>query len=186
MGSESDKAAILAGKRNRRVMQNSWVVSDIDAAMRNWVRTTGVGPFFVVKGITIDDQRYRGKPVAKPLEVTFALAQAGDIQIEFVCQHNDAPSAYRDTVPVGRSAFHHMAVYSHDYDEDLADYTHGGFEVAFSGAFAGKRFCYVDTSASIGCMIEIIEASDAQAGFFKRIIDAANNWDGRDPYRPAF
>jgi hypothetical protein len=115
-----------------------------------------------------------------------ALAQAGDIQIEFVCQHNDVPSAYRDTVPAGRSAFHHMALYSHDYDADLADYTHGGFEVAFSGAFAGKRFCYVDTSASIGCMIEIIEASDAQESFFNRIIDAAKNWDGRDPYRPAF
>jgi hypothetical protein len=79
-----------------------------------------------------------------------------------------------------------MAVYSHDYDADLADYTSGGFEVAFSSAFAGKRFCYVDTSASIGCMIEIIEASEAQEGFFKRIIDAARDWDGRDAIRPAF
>ena len=45
--------------RNRKIIQNSWVVPDIEAAMRHWVETTGVGPFFVVKGVTLDDQRYR-------------------------------------------------------------------------------------------------------------------------------
>ena len=34
-----------------------------------------------------------------------------------------------------------MAIYSHDYDADLADYTHAGFEAAFSDTSAGKRFC---------------------------------------------
>ena len=172
--------------RNRKIIQNSWVVPDIDAAMRHWVSTTGVGPFFVVNGLTLDDQRYRGAPAEKSIEVTFALAQAGDIQIELVDQHNDVRSAYRDLVPAGQSGFHHMAIYSHDYDADLADYTCASFEVAFSGAFAGKRFCYVDTSRAIGYMIEIIEASVAQAGFFAKIIDAAKHWDGSDPIRPAF
>jgi Glyoxalase/Bleomycin resistance protein/Dioxygenase superfamily len=186
MGNATNMHSIVAGHRNRRIMQNSWVVHDIEAAMRQWLRSAGVGPFFVVKGVTLEDQRYRGKPAPKSIDVTFALAQAGDIQIELVCQHNDVPSAYRDTVPAGRSAFHHMALYSHEYDSDLADYTRQGYEVAFSGAFAGKRFCYVDTSADIGCMIELIEASEAQEGFFKRIIDAAKDWDGSDPIRPAF
>ena len=172
--------------RNRKIIQNSWVVTDMDAAMRHWVETTGVGPFFVVKGVTLEDQRYRGKPAAKSIEVTFALAQAGDIQIELVDQHNDVRSAYRDLIPAGQSGFHHMAIYSQEYDADLSDYTGAGFEVAFSGAFAGKRFCYVDTSKPIGYMIEIIEASDAQAGFFAKIADAAKNWDGSDPIRPAF
>ena len=179
-------AAAVGRQRNRKIMQNSWVVTDIGAAMQHWVRTAGIGPFFVVKGLTLDDQCYRGKPAAKSIEVTFALAQAGDIQIELVEQHNDVKSAYRDLIAAGRSGFHHMALYSDDYDADLADYTRAGFEVAFSGAFAGKRFCYVDTSASIGCMMELIEASDAQAGFFSKIIAAAIDWDGSDPIRPAF
>jgi hypothetical protein len=179
-------ASAPARRRNRKIMQNSWVVTDIDAAMRHWVRTTGIGPFLVVKGLTLDDQCYRGKPAAASIEVTFALAQAGDIQIELVAQHNEVKSAYRDLIPAGQSGFHHMALYSHDYDADLADYTRAGFEVAFSGAFAGKRSCYVDTSPSIGYMMELIEASDAQAGFFAKIIDAAKDWDGTDPIRPAF
>ncbi len=167
-------------------MQNSWVVHDIDAAMALWTRTAGVGPFFVVKGITLEDQRYRGKPAGQSIEVTFALAQAGDLQIELVCQHNDVPSAYRDTVPAGRSAFHHMALYTHDYDKDRQDYLGAGCAEAFSGAFAGKRFCYIDTSASLGCMVELIEASAAQEEFFKRIAGAAQGWDGTEPVRPAF
>jgi Glyoxalase/Bleomycin resistance protein/Dioxygenase superfamily len=172
--------------RNRRVIQNSWVVHDIDAAMDHWVRTAGVGPFFLVKDITIDDQCYRGKPAAQSLDVTFALAQAGDIQIELVAQHNDVPSAYRDTIPAGRSGFHHMALYSLDYDADLEDYRKAGAEVAFSGAFGGKRYCYVDTSASLGCMVELIEASSVQDEFFARIAAAAQGWDGSDAIRPAF
>lgn len=169
---------------NRRVIQNSWVVTDIHAAMAAWTRTTGIGPFFLVEGITIEDQLHRGQPT--DVGVTFALAQAGEIQIELVCQHNDAPSAYRDTIPKGSSGFHHIALYCHDYDDDLAAYTATGAEVAFSGGFDGKRFCYLDTSATIGCMVELIEASEAQEEFFKRIRVAAENWDGRDPVRPAF
>jgi Glyoxalase/Bleomycin resistance protein/Dioxygenase superfamily len=107
MDSESDEISPLSGRRNRRIMQNSWVVRDIEVTMRQWLRTAGVGPFFVVKDITLEDQIYRGKPAAKSIDVTFALAQAGDIQIELVQQHNDVRSAYRDTVPAGHCAFHH-------------------------------------------------------------------------------
>jgi len=169
---------------NRAILQNSWVVTDIHAAMAAWTATTGIGPFFLVEGVTIENQLHRGKPTA--LDVTFALAQAGDIQIELVCQHNDAPSAYRDTVPAGVSAFHHMALYCHDYDADFAAYSGAGADVAFTGSFGGKRFCYLDTTPTIGCMIELIEASDTQDAFFERIRAAARDWDGRDPVRPAF
>lgn len=169
---------------NRRIMQNSWVVADIHAAMAAWTSTTGIGPFFLVEGVSIENQMHRGKPT--DLEVTFALAQAGDIQIELVCQHNDAPSAYRDTVSAGASAFHHMALYCDDYDADFAAYSGIGAALAFSGSFGGKRFCYFDTSDTIGYMMELIEASEAQQEFFSRIKAAAHNWDGRDPVRPAF
>jgi len=169
---------------NRAVIQNSWIVTDIHAAMAAWTATTGIGPFFLVEDVVIEDQLYRGQPTH--LDVTYALAQAGEIQIELVCQHNDAPSAYRDTVPAGSSGFHHMALYCHDYDADLAAYTGAGAEIAFSGGFGGKRFCYLDTSATLGFMVELIEASDAQDGFFRRLREAARDWDGSDPVRPAF
>lgn len=169
---------------NRRIIQNSWVVPDIHAAMQQWIESAGIGPFFLVEGLTIEKQRHRGRPT--DIDVSFALAQAGEVQVELVCQHNDAPSAYRDTVPPGVTAFHHVAYYCEDYDQDLEAFTRGGTEVAFSGSFGGKRFAYLDTSQRLGAMVELIEASDAQAEFFGRIRRAAAEWDGRDPVRPAF
>lgn len=169
---------------NRRFMQNSWVVNDIQQAMNFWIESAGVGPFFLVQGATIEHQLYRGQPTR--VEAEFALAQAGDMQIELVRQLNDAPSAYRDTLPRGQEGFHHMALYCTDYDADLAAYTSAGASIAFSGSFDGKRFCYLDTSPTLGCMIELIEASTAQDAFFSRIRAAARDWDGSDPIRPAF
>lgn len=175
---------MLAHLRNRRVIQNSWVVADLDAAMQNWIETTGIGPFFVVSNVPIEEQKYRGRDTS--IDVTIALAQAGDIQIELVAQHNAAPSAYRDLVPAGQSAFHHVAFYSTDYDADLKAYTDRGIAVAFSGSFAGKRFCYLDTSPTLGHMVELIEDSAAQRDFFAKIRAAAADWDGSNAIRPAF
>lgn len=169
---------------NKKIIQNSWVVDDIHLTMDAWTKTTGIGPFFLVEGVTIDEQLYRDTPT--DVEVTFALAQAGDIQIELVCQHNNAPSAYRDTVPSGTSAFHHVALYCDDYDADMAAYMGAGAEVAFSGSFGGKRFCYLDTTKTLGFMVEMIEVSTPQDEFFARIKSAAHNWDGQNPVRPAF
>lgn len=169
---------------NRRFMQNSWVVNDLQEAMERWSKTLGVGPFFHVKGVEIEQQLYRGQEVS--VEAEFALAQAGEMQIELVCQLNDSPSAYRDTIARGEEGFHHMALYCEDYDADLATYRMSGAEISFSGSVGGKRFCYLDTSPQLGCMIELIEASPSQAEFFARIREEALNWDGTDPVRPAF
>ena len=150
MSVEAKAEPLPARLRNSKTIQNSWVVTDIEAAMRDWVCATDVGPFFVVKGVTLGGQSYRDTPAAKSTDVTFALAQAGDTHIELVCQHNEVKSADRDLVPAGRSGFHHTALGSHYYDANLADYMRTGFEVAFSGAVDGKQFCFVDMNPSIG------------------------------------
>lgn len=49
------------------------------------------------------------------------------------------------------------------------------------------RFCYVDTSAALGCMIEIVEEDENQTSAFTRIAEGAVGWDGvTDPIRPLF
>jgi hypothetical protein len=169
--------------RNRRVLQNSWVVNDLEQACMAWVRTTGIGPFFVVPHIRLEG-RYRGRPV--DIDFSVAIAQAGGVQIELVQQHNDGPSAYRDLYPAGAAGFHHIAVYCMDYDRDYAAYVDAGFAPAFEGQFDGKRFAYIDTSASIGVMMELIEDSAIQRDFFARIVAGAEEWDGRDPIRQGF
>jgi hypothetical protein len=165
-------------------LQNAWVVTDLEAAMRHWVETCGVGPFFVMEHVPMQDLRYRGRPAT--LDCTIALAQAGRTQVELIVQHCDSPSAYRDTVPRGRAAFHHVAVICADYDRDLAHYVARGHAVATDGRFGDMRFCYLDTQAELGCMLELLEDRPAIREHFRHIAEAAEGWDGREPVRPAY
>lgn len=163
-------------------MQWCWVVPDLEKAMDAWIRTAGVGPFFVFEDVRHDQPRYRGCPVDPP-RVRAAIAQAGHAQIELVCQLDDRPSFFRELVPAGACGLHHAALYCRNYDAELAAYTSAGVEVVYSGLMMGFRVSYLDTSASLGFMVELIEASSVADTVFGAIRGAAESWDGRDPIR---
>lgn len=151
-----------------------------------WIGATGIGPFLKAPNIVLQEYDYRGRQLSG-LEFSVALAQSGGVQIELIEQHGDAPSAYRDTIAAGTQGFHHLAIYTDDYDRVLGDYRDRGFAIAVDGTFGAMRFAYVDTSVAIGCMVEIIEEDPMQTDFFRRVAAATETWDGlTDPIRPAF
>ena len=139
------------------IVQMAWVVDDLEDAARRWHQTTGIRPFLVNRHIPIREPLYRGAPGA--VDFSTAIAQAGPVQIELVQQHDDAPSCYRDSVPKGSQAMHH---------------------VASAGHFGTARFCYVDCRPALGRMVEILEECAAIQNFFAAIARAAEEWDG-DP-----
>lgn len=161
---------------DRSIIQMSWVVEDIDEAMQRWHRVSGVGPFLVQRHIKINEPRYRGKPLG--VDFSVALAQAGPMQVELVQLHGDGPSSYRDTVPAGTEAMHHVAIMPDDYDAALVAYLDQGFEEASGGLFGDVRFSYVDTSEAMGHMVEIVENKETIRRFFGAIARAAEEWDG--------
>lgn len=158
------------------ILQYAFVVPNLDAAMHEWHRTFGVGPFLVNRDLQIADALHRGKPRA--VRFSTAVAQSGSVQIELVEQHDDGPSAFRDTVPAGETRFHHVAIIADDFDAALARYA--DVEIAAQGRFGDIRFVYLDTSATLGAMLEILEDRPAIRAFFAAIRKAAERWDG-DP-----
>ncbi len=166
----------------RRFMQMCWVVPDVHAAVKAWTDSAGVGPFFLFEQVTFEDARYRGQP-AEPPDITAAMAQAGEVQIELVSQKDERPSVFRDVVPAGRTGFHHSALYCADYDASLGAYTDAGSQVAFSGLMMGARTCWIDTTATLGFMVELIEANPVADSIFEKFRAAAGSWDGTDPLR---
>jgi catechol 2,3-dioxygenase-like lactoylglutathione lyase family enzyme len=161
-----------------RIIQYAWVVPSLEDAAQRWHRTTGIGPFLVNRHLRLEAPRYRGQP--SDTHFSTAVAQHGDVQIELVEQHDDGPSAYRDTVPAGRTGFHHVAFIAADFNADLAHYTRRGHAVAADGRFGPMRYAYVDTADDLGHMIEIIENKPAIQAFFAAVRKAAGRWDG-DP-----
>jgi hypothetical protein len=168
--------------RETGFMQMCWVVPDLDRAIAEWVRTAGVGPFFVFEQVLFDAPVYRGRPTTSP-DIRAAMAQAGDTQIELVELRHDGPSVWTDLVPRGSHGLHHAAMVCDDYDREVAAYAAAGAEVAFSGLMMGAPVCWVDTSASLGFMVELITANHVAEAVFAQIREAAEGWDGKDPVR---
>ena len=99
-----------------KVNQNGYVVRDIDAALKHWTEVMGVGPFYYVESVPIDYFSYKG--VSQDLEISVALGNTGDLQIELIQQRNDAPSIYLDFLEAGHEGLQHMSYWTKTYQED--------------------------------------------------------------------
>jgi len=166
---------------DRTIFQNAWVVDDVEAACLRWVDQLGVGPFFVTEYRNLfTDVRYRGEPAA--LDMIVALAQAGPVQIELIQPLVDR-CAYRDSVPAGTTALHHLCVWTHDIEADSAYFDALGYPTANRGRAGDVEFAYYDTRPLLGCMLEVVTRKDSVVERFATIARAAEGWDGRDPIR---
>ena len=167
-----------------RVCQNGYVVRDIEAAMTHWTDVLGVGPFYYIERVKMDWFRYRGEP--SDAEVSIALANTGDLQIELIQQRNDAPSMYRDFLRSGREGLQHMSYWTRNYQADFDQFVGVGFKIGQEGQIGGPdgRFVYFDTETHPGTVIEVADISGSKGAFFERIREAAANWDGTRPGRP--
>ena len=161
------------------VRQNGYVVRDIEAAMRHWVEVIGVGPFFYFDRMPARGFTYRGQP--SPVEISIALANSGDLQIELIQQHNEAPSMYADFLRAGKEGLHHVAYWTETFDADMARLK--GYEIGQSGGASDGRFVYFLAEGHPGTVIELSEISGRKGQFFKRVAEAARQWDGSEPIR---
>ena len=162
--------------------QNGYVVRDIEAAMRHWSEVAGVGPFFFVRKVPIENFHFMGEP--SDIELSIALANSGPLQIELIEQRNDAPSMYRDFLAARGEGLQHVAYWTETFDADLARANDRGFQVAQSGNIgADGRFVYFSKEAHPGTVIELSEISGEKGKLFQFIRDSAETWDGNDPVR---
>ena len=162
-----------------RIIQNAYYVRDIDDGVERWHRMWGLGPFFVRRNIALENITYRGRPSA--LEISAAYVQAGDIMVELVTQHNEAPSVFRDMYGADEEGFHHVALDFADHEAKVEQYRKLGFEVATSFLTSEKRGAsYIDTIAMLGHAVEIYIVNDSLIELYKDVRRASESWDGRN------
>ncbi len=167
---------------DRTIFQNAWVVEDIEAACMKWVNEMGIGPFFLTdyKPGTFERITYRGE--ASDLSMKVAIAQAGPVQIELI-EPRTEQCAYRDSVPKGTMGFHHMCVWTLDFEADVQYMDSLGYPTANTGKIGPIDFAYFDTRPLMGCMLEVVTKNDSIVARFEQIAASAKNWDGKDPIR---
>ncbi len=165
------------------VCQNGYVVKDIESAMDHWVKVMGVGPWFYVEQVKTDTFRHRGE-VSHP-DISIALANSGDLQIELIQQRNDAPSMYKEFLDAGREGLQHMSFWTTEYQALYDRALELGYKVGHEGQIGGEqgRFAYLDTETHPGTIVEISDISGGKGAFFQHIRRIAADWDGSNPIR---
>ena len=165
------------------IRQNGYVVRDIRGAMDHWTTVIGVGPWFYFDRVKVDYFRHRGKD--SDLEVSIALANSGDLQIELIEQRNDAPSMYREFLEAGHEGLQHVAYWTTEYQALYDRALALGYTVGHEGQIGGPqgRFAYFDTQRHPGTVVELSDISGAKGKFFEYVRQSAIDWDGSQPIR---
>lgn len=175
-------STLPAGRRFGPIVQNAFVVRDLQAAVEHWSGQIGVGPFYLLEHIQFGDVYFRGAPLT--LDMSVAIAQWGEVQIELIVQHDTVPSIYSEFLGRHGEGLQHVGVMTDSLDAHLERLRPLGIEAVQWGATAaGMRFAYVNTDRQAGGMIELIETGPAVEAFFAKVRGAAAHWDGTRPLR---
>jgi len=161
-----------------RVIQNCYLVRDLEAACGLFHRLYGMGPFLGGSPSSLDNHVYRGKP-AGGISMKGVFGHTGDLNVELVQMLSDEPSAFTEEPLRGDIQLHHVAVFCDDYARERDAFVAAGFPVAseFTVSF-GAQICYVDTRAAFGHYIELYPENATIRGMYRQARDAWEQWDG--------
>lgn len=163
------------------IRQLGYVIPDgtLEQAIADWARVRGVGPWYVVEHAPTEDFVHRGQPGR--IDFTFALAQAGTMQIELIVQHNDQPSTYREFLAATHQlgGLHHLAYWPQDMDVAYRQATEElGFEL-WSGGRIGPSglFRYFLTQDHPGTVVEHANIRGGTLDFFAELTERNRRFD---------
>ncbi len=167
------------------VVQQGYVVPDVEAAMRHWL-ARGVGPFVFVD-ISNFPGSYDGEPIMAAMQAGFAYS--GDQQIEVITPDASHPSIYKDFLKhTPQGGLQHLAFWVDDIDASLAelDQREVNYKVwqRYGEPPDYQAHAYIDLADAPGVMIQLMARSDFYDMMFGLLHEAARTWDGStDPIR---
>ena len=160
------------------IRQTAFIVTDIEAAAKEWVDRYGIGPWFISE-LDFPNTVYRGNSTR--LHARCGLAQSGDMQIELIEPDMSIPSVYTEFLNRGGTGVHHVCFWC-DVAAARTHFGAAGSAEVQGGMARSTEFLYMEGFAGFP-YIEFIDPSTEQLARFKKISDAAVNWDGSDPIR---
>lgn len=163
----------------RALFQQAYFVRSTDEAAIRWSQAFGAGPFYMVRHHKTEEFSYRGTDVEA--DVSYAFGYLGDTMIQFIEQHDDKPSIYRDMYAEGEEGFHHIAYIVSDFDGERQHWLDLGYELATELYADEVNAAYFDTRSLNGGFTEIHGDPPHIMGLFavwKRAHDAS---DGTTP-----
>jgi catechol 2,3-dioxygenase-like lactoylglutathione lyase family enzyme len=135
------------------LFQQAYLVNDIEASIAKWNTLFNAGPFVVTHHHKTDRFTYRG--TTQEADVSYAFGYLGEQMIQFIQQHDDTPSIYRDMYAAGQEGYHHIAVLVTDFEAEYQRLEAQGYECACRLYADGVDAAYFDTRDVTGGFTEI-------------------------------
>ncbi len=163
--------------------QEAYFVNDLDVSIERWNDLYGAGPFRKSPHHQTDRFHYRGTD--QEADVSYAFGYLGDIMIQFIVQHDDTPSIYRDMFGAGEEGFHHVGILVHDFEAEYRRLLDKGFVDACRLYADGVDAAYFDTRSVNGCFTEIHGDPPHILGSFAELKRAHELWRPGDSMHTA-
>ncbi len=135
------------------LFQQAYFVNDLEDWCVKWSKLFGAGPFRLAWHHKTDKFHYRGTD--QEADVSYAFGYLGNVMIQFIQQHDDTPSIYRDMFEKGEEGFHHVAYLVQDFEAEHKRLEDMGFECGTRLFADGVDAAYFDTRSVNGCFTEI-------------------------------
>ncbi len=145
---------------SRGVAQVGIVVKDLQAAVEQYWKLFGVGPwsFYTYGKPLVKKMSYRGRPAEYRMRI--ALANIGPLRIELI-QPLEGDTVYAEFVRDHGYGIHHLGILVDDMQEALALAAAAGVAVAMDGSGFGLdgdgHYAYLDTEGRLGTTVELIQ-----------------------------
>ncbi|MBN44620.1 MAG: methylmalonyl-CoA epimerase [Rhodobiaceae bacterium] len=163
------------------IFQQAYFVNSIDESAKKWSDLYGAGPFVFTHHHKTDKFEYRNTP--DEADVSYAFGYLGDTMIQFIEQHDETPSIYRDMFQKGQEGFHHIGILVSDFEEELNRFLNMGFDLACRLWADGVDAAYIDTRSVNGVFTEIHGDPNHILGEFSRWRRAHEKFKIGDTYK---
>lgn len=164
----------------------AFVVPDLERQIGRML-ASGEGPFYLMSRMRVA-ARYRGRR-HDPL-ISAGFVYSGGMQYEFVEQHDDTPSAYREFLgrhPAG--GLHHIAYFCKTFEDALtqAGKRGGKFDIVqeFISPDESPYEMYIEPADATDPVLTQLMIPSPLVGLFETMERAAATWNGEDPMRDA-
>ena len=151
------------------IQQVSYVVTDIDQAMRHWQENYRVGPFLIARNqVPLKNAYYRGAK-SQEVAVNIAFAYIDGMQLELTELIGNTPSLYQEALDANHKGVHHYAVCVEDFAPVYNLAKENGFKpVVDSGIDGLARMSYMENDAK-NLILEVIEWNELTKPYFDEI-----------------
>ena len=164
------------------IMQHGYVVKNLQEAALEWTTKLGIGPFYSIENLQIEQCHFRN--VQTKLEISVAFAYWGGIQIELIQQLSDERTLYSEAASNAAGKLNHCATIVDDIDLLLQRHKLNN-RILQSGAMPnGLRFVYLDQYLPGSYHLELIEAQNSTLQAFAGMQAVTKAWNGLKPFRP--